>query len=60
MVSRVHAATKTRKMTADLPSAEIDQYPISINTIMEEIRRSPEVSPDQITQLEEKCDVVHE
>ena len=61
MAPHVHAAsTKTRKMPTDRPSEAIDQSSIIINTLKEEIGRSQEVFLGRITQLEEKCNAVHE
>ena len=60
MAPHVHADAKIRKMTPDRPSGQIDQSSIIINALKEEIGRSQEVLLNRITQLEEKCDVVHE
>ena len=60
MAPRVHAVTKTQKMPTDHSSEAIDQSSIIINTLKEEIRRSQEVPLGWITQLEEKCNAVHE
>ena len=60
MAPHVHAVTKTRKMPTDRPSEAIDQSSIIINTLKEEIGRSQEVLLGRITQLEEKCNAVHE
>ena len=60
MAPHVHAVTKTRKIPTDRPSEAIDQSSIIINTLKEEIGRSQEVLLGRITQLEEKCNAVHE
>ena len=60
MAPHVHADTKTRKMTPDRPTGQIDQSSIIIQTLKEEIGRSQEVLLNRITPLEEKCDAVHE
>ena len=59
MAPHVRADTKARKVTPDRPSEEIDQSSIIIDALKEEIGRSQDVL-SRITQLEEKCDVVHE
>ena len=60
MALRVHAETKTHKILLDRPTGPIDQSSIIINTLKEEIGRSQEVLLGRITQLEEKCNAVHE
>ena len=60
MAPHVHAETKTRKMTADRPTAQMDHSSIIINAPKEGIGRSQDVLLNRITQLEEKCDAVHE
>ena len=60
MAPHVHADTKKRTMPTDRPSEAIDQSSIIINTLKEEIVRSQEVLLGRITQLEEKCNAVHE
>ena len=58
MAPHVHAETKTRKMTPDHRTAQIDQSSIIINALKEEIGRSQGVLLYRITQLEKKCDAV--
>ena len=60
MAPHVHAETKTRKMTPDRPTGQIDQSSIIIHALEEEIGRSQEVLLNRITQLEEKCGAVHD
>ena len=60
MAPHVHALTKTRKIPTDRPSEAIDESSIISNTLKEEIGRSQEVLLGRITQLEEKCNAVHE
>jgi hypothetical protein len=61
MAPQVHAVTKKWAMPTDRPSEAIDQSSIIIiNTLKEEIGRSQEVLLGRITQLEEKCNAVHQ
>ena len=60
MAPHVHAGTKTSNMKSSHPTGEIQQSTVIINTLKEEIGRSQEVLLHRITQLEEKCDAVHE
>jgi hypothetical protein len=60
MAPHVHAEAKTRKMTPDRPTGPLNQSSIIIDTLKEEIGRSQEILLNRITQLEEKCDAVHE
>ena len=60
MAPHVHAETKTRKMTQDRPSGQIDQSSILIDALKEEIGRSEEILLNRITQLAEKFNAVHE
>ena len=61
MAPHVHAETKTHKMTPVRPTGQIDQSSIIIiNALEEEIGRSQEVLLNRITQLETKCDAVHD
>ena len=60
MASHVLADTKTRNLTSYGATDPIDQTPIIINALTEEIGRFQEVLLNRITQLEEKRDVVHE
>ena len=60
MAPHVHAETKTRKMTPDRSTGQIDQSSVIINALKEEIGRSQGVLLNQITRLEQKCDAVHE
>ena len=60
MTPHVHAGTKTSNMKSSHPTGEIQQSTVIINTLKEEIGRSQEVLLHRITQLEEKCDAVHE
>ena len=59
MAPHVHAETKTRKMTPDRLTGQVDQSSIIINALKEEIGRSQGVLLNRIMQLEEKCDAVH-
>ena len=54
MPHHVHADAKASKMTPDRPTSQIDQSSIIIQALKEEILLN------RITQLEEKCDAVHE
>ena len=56
----VHAVRKKKTMPTDRPSEAIDQSSIIISTLREEIGRSQEVLFGRVTQLEEKCNAVHE
>ena len=60
MAPHMHEVTKTRTMPTDRLSEAINQFSIIINTLTEEISRSQEVLLGRITQLDEKCDAVHE
>ena len=59
MAPHFHADAKTRKMTPDRPTGQINQSSI-IDVLKEEIGRSQEILLNRITQLEEKCNAVHE
>ena len=60
MAPHVHADAKARKMTPDRSTGQINQSSIIIDALKEEIGRSQEILLNQITQLEEKCNAVHE
>ena len=60
MAPHVHADAKARKMTPDRPTGQINQSSIIIDALKEEIGRSQEILLNRITQLEEKCNAVHE
>ena len=60
MAPQVHAVTKKRTTPTDRPSEAIDQASIIINILKEAIGRSQKVLLGRITQLEEKCNAVHE
>ena len=60
MAPHVHADAKARKMTPDRSTGQINQSSIIIDALKEEIGRSQEILLNQITQLEEKCNTVHE
>ena len=60
MAPHVHADTKTRKMTLDRPTGQIDLFPIIIHALKRDIGCSQKVLLHRITQLEKKCDPFHE
>jgi hypothetical protein len=47
-------------VTPDRPTGQINKSAIIIHALKEEIGRSQEVLLNRITQLEQKCDAVHE
>lgn len=60
VASQAHTDARTQKKVSNVLSSQCDQTSMIISTLKEEIGRSQTIVLDRITQLEMKCNAVHQ